>query len=744
MKIYAPKILLIDDNKSIRLQLEAALADTDFQILACETGEEALEIVRVHYVDLVCCGFYLSDIEGVNLYKKFRQLPYFAHKPFVLTTPVGMIDELNHAFRAGITEIFQYDQFDELLRFINHVPCLGRKLSGRILYVEYTRSQREQVTAMLISFGLEVDACSSIAQAWPEFRDNYYDIVISDIALSMGREGIRLATQIRRQPGRKGNTPIVLLSTFDNHRRRLELLNLGINDYLIQPFTDMELYVCLSGLLQQKNQRDQDIQTQLKYQLIYENAAIGIAQVSLEGRFLEVNHYWTEMLGYSEAELLQLTFQAITHPDDLEIDLYKTGQLLQGKLATFTLEKRYIHKNRASIVWVSLNVALHCDENRQPVCFISAVQDITVQKKLRDQIAAANLQYENMIDMSKDGFWLVSNDGRILDVNQAYQRMSGYSREELLTMRINDLEASETIDQTHAHIRKIIREGSDLFESSHRTKSGTIIDLEISVTYQEGSATFLSFMRDVGLRKKLIVAEQTAREQAESALQRALTAERRLLNVCEDTYRRIGRELHDDLGQQLTGVSLLAEILHKDLQGFSTEIVEQASRISRRIAQAISTMRRLSHGLCPYNDESDLPTMLSILANDITFIQGIQCCVDVDSSWEEIIINNADIIDRLELATQLFRITQEATTNAIKHSGAARIDISLKLCAKGGYCLNISDNGRGISNDSRIEQGLGVYSMRFRANMINAILEINNNPTGGTTVSICLVKLFST
>ena len=116
-----------------------------------------------------------------------------------------------------------------------------------------------------------------------------------------------------------------------------------------------------------------------RYRETFELAAVGISQVSLEGRFLRVNQPLCEIVGYTSEEMLELTFQEITHPEDLEAALENAGRLLDGETDRFSMEKRYLRKD-ASAVWVNLTVSLAHDEKGNPRHFIAVVEDISRRK----------------------------------------------------------------------------------------------------------------------------------------------------------------------------------------------------------------------------------------------------------------------------------------------------------------------------------------------------------------------------
>src|SRR3984893_1202799 len=156
------------------------------------------------------------------------------------------------------------------------------------------------------------------------------------------------------------------------------------------------------------------------FQNAFEFAAIGMALVSPEGKWLRVNRSVCEITGYGEAELLARTFQDITHPDDLDLDLANVRKMLAGENDTYQMEKRYFHKNGA-IVWVLLSVSLVRDEDAQPRFFISQIQDITGRKESERQLSEAAAQIETLRNgLLKICAWTkrIEIDGRWISVDE--------------------------------------------------------------------------------------------------------------------------------------------------------------------------------------------------------------------------------------------------------------------------------------------------------------------------------------
>ncbi len=126
-------------------------------------------------------------------------------------------------------------------------------------------------------------------------------------------------------------------------------------------------------------------ESESRFRASFDSAAIGMAIVSLEGSWMKVNRALCELIGYTEEELLKMNFQAITYPDDLELDLNYVRQLLANEISTYHMEKRYIHKN-GSIIWILLSGSLIRSTEKKPLYFIAQIQNIDAQKKAEQEL----------------------------------------------------------------------------------------------------------------------------------------------------------------------------------------------------------------------------------------------------------------------------------------------------------------------------------------------------------------------
>ena len=202
--------------------------------------------------------------------------------------------------------------------------------------------------------------------------------------------------------------------------------------------------------------------------------------------------------------------------------------------------------------------------------------------------------------------------------------------------------------------------------------------------------------------------------------------ERALLNISAREQRRIGQDLHDGLGQHLTGIAFMAKVHEEKLAKANMADAADAAKIVRLVNEAVHKTRELARGLLPVmSDAQGLMSALQLWANEVEDIFGVSCKFECET---------AVLIDDNAIATHLYHIAQEAVNNGLKH-GRAR-NILLQLSAENGHgTLLIADDGEGISEDRPNTQGMGLHIMGYRSAMIGGRLEVSRNGMRGTSVS---------
>ena len=200
----------------------------------------------------------------------------------------------------------------------------------------------------------------------------------------------------------------------------------------------------ISGLLQDISPTRELLRSLKKqeetFRQTFENAPNGMTLVSLEGKFMKVNRNLCKMLGYEEDELLRLTFQDITYPDDLEQDLKLLNELVAGKRDSYRMEKRYYHK-KGQVIWADLSVSMVSDNEGNPEFFISQISDISLMKRVQKRLKEVNLRLQSVYNATTElAIIEVGADGIIRSINKGTETLLGYSQADLEnTIHINRL-----------------------------------------------------------------------------------------------------------------------------------------------------------------------------------------------------------------------------------------------------------------------------------------------------------------
>lgn len=191
-----------------------------------------------------------------------------------------------------------------------------------------------------------------------------------------------------------------------------------------------------------------------RFDATFEQAAVGIALVTLEGHWLRVNRQFCTILGYSREELLALGIPQLTHPDDLEADLLAKRRLIDGEDGHYSLEKRYLRKDGTPI-WVNLCVTLIRNTEGIPDCYVAVVEDIQARKEAEAALLASEQRYRQLVENANSAIIHWSGEGYITFINTFAQRLFGWSEEEIVGQHIGVLVPKE--DTNGADLTDMVR-----------------------------------------------------------------------------------------------------------------------------------------------------------------------------------------------------------------------------------------------------------------------------------------------
>lgn len=396
--------------------------------------------------------------------------------------------------------------------------------------------------------------------------------------------------------------------------------------------------------------------------------------------------------------------------------------------------KRYLETGENNVLNKVIEIeGLNCDGKEFPIeltitpikqntgeFFCAFLRDISERKTVEEELRKSEMRYRSLIEQASDAIMITDFKGNFLDVNQSLCRMFGYSKPELLQMNIAAL-----IDPEELKVRPMAfdRLAAGLHVFSERRmmhRNGNIIDVEANVK-QVDDRRVLAIARDVTVRKKVQMELEKSHEQL-----RKLSSH--LETVREDERTSIAREIHDELGQQLTGLKMDAAWLNKKIPLKDKKVHKKISGMISLIDKTMTTVRHISSELRPrILDDLGLVDAMDWQSNEFEMRTGIRCRFKPQLKKRKFEKN---------LSTGIFRVYQETLTNVARHAEATKINTSL-VADNGNIILKVEDNGKGFDEaEIKNKNTLGLLGMQERAMMFGGKIIIKSQKGKGTVVTL--------
>lgn len=447
-----------------------------------------------------------------------------------------------------------------------------------------------------------------------------------------------------------------------------------------------------------------------KYRSIFENAVEGIYQTSLEGTLLTANPAMARIFGYRDAgEMIEALRDGVgrsLYADAGERERFISEVLEAGEVTGYEVE---MVKKDGTKVWVSLAGRARRDESGEVFGLEGTVEDISARRRAEEALRRSEAVYRSVVENAVESILIV--DGgmeRILEANQSVKRTLGYTEEDLAGMSLCDL-VEEREGWPGEWLRRVRESGSlRLGEMLLRRKDGTLAEAEVSLSvipYAEGEAICV-ISHDVSDRRRV---------------------ERALGEIREAERRRISRDLHDGVLQDLTDVLSSMQLERRIYGGRREREAEQIEHLK----SAVSGIRAAIYDLrLEGPEEQTLPRSLnSIIELNRQTKEDCEFVLSIADDFPKGLWGPASM--------EVVRVVQEALANVRRHSGASRAEVALKV-ERGErgeeVAVYISDNGIGFENTN--VAGIGLHSMRERAEFLGARLDVESEVDRGTTVSL--------
>lgn len=477
-----------------------------------------------------------------------------------------------------------------------------------------------------------------------------------------------------------------------------------------------------ADLIERKRDQDALRKSEERFRAMFEQASVGIVMKTIEGQLMNPSPGFCQIIGYTREETVQLSLRDITHPDDYKNEVKLTRRLIEGKIPGFSIEKRYVRKD-GSLIWGNLTASLVRQMTGEPFYMLAIVEDIHERKEFEEALRKSQERLRLLIESASDyAIFTMTPDNRIDSWNTGAEKVFRWTESEALGQSGEIIFTPEdrAAGVPEQEINTALENGRAPDERYHIRRDG-------SRFYASGVTTLLKDAdgKIQGFAK--ICRDMTEQIEAGKAIRHKEMLQI-LVRAQEDERTRIARDLHDELGQQLTALRLKLDALRKmcDIQELC-DVIDETQLIAKSIDNGVDF---LAWELRPASlDDLGLVAALDNYVREWSHNSGVTAELLTTSLKKERFTP--------EVETNLYRIVQEALNNTHKHAKAKYVEVMLD---KRGETIGllISDDGKGFSQQDKKNRlkGLGLTGMKERAALVGGTLEIESAKGKGTTIFV--------
>ncbi len=707
-------ILVIDDKRDNLVTMKALLKNllAHCTILTAQSGQEGIDMALSDKPDTVILDVKMPGMDGFQVCRELKSRPETAHIPVIFLTAIKTDTESKvaglktgaDAFLTKPVDPAELEaQINAMLR-IKHAEDLLRNEKD-MLENRYQSLFHSINDAVFIHDRdgkiMEVNSSASRILGYPDEK-----LVGMNLRSITDESQFRnLCSYFTAVSSRSAATCETSFITSDGYTVPFELMSTPIT------YLDQDAVLSVARDITERKAID-EVRTRLT--ALLDNSDDAIIGTTTDGTVAGWNRSAERIFGYTEEQMKGCSVGLLSppyQPDELPmlVERVSSGETIDHYESVGM-------RDNGSTVYMQLTLAPITDAGAQVIGCSIIARDLTEQKETRARLKRDRNLMRTLEEASPAFFMAVDPRGDILMMNRAMLSATGYSQDDIAGANyLEALTPPGEHDILMDHFRNLIQtQSTHVFESTVVAKNGAELCVEWHAKPIFNDDDILDFYIVVGL-------DITERKRLEQMVMKANEQER----------NRIAQDLHDGLGQHLAGITFKSEILKLKLKEKNLNEVRDVDEIISLVHQALEHTRLLARGLSPIDiEQGGLYQSVKNLCDRVEADYGISCVLQWDS--------NAEPGDSTE-TTHLYYIIRESVNNAIKHAKPKNIVITLE--DTGEYILlKIADDGSGLPAGARESGGMGLNIMQYRAWIVGASLQVQDNPGGGTLVTCNIRK----
>ncbi len=719
-------ILVIDDKKDNLTSITALLKNliTDCAVITAQSGKEGIEKAIKENPDVIILDVKMPEMDGYEVCQVLKNNPHTRHIPVIFLTAIhtdsqSKVKGLKLGADAFLTK--PIDQA-ELIAQINAMI--------RIKHAEdMLRKEKDLLEDMVLQ------RTSELLASQMRYKSLFNSI--SDMVIIHTRDGKILEVNNTTCQRLMFSRDVMMLMTLqqltaegDSDRIQHYMHSIEENaDPYETSFVDRNgatipveivstviYYLNENAILSvardiTERKHIEHVRNQLS--IVLDNSDDAIIGATLDGKIASWNKAAQNIFGYAFDEVVGCDLSILSppyRPDEFDqlLILIKQNEVIAHYETEGVDKKGEIHN-------LSMTISPLVDEHDSIIGCSIIARDLTDVKRTKEKLKKGLDIIQNLEDIAPAYFITLSEEGSILTCNKAMLHATGFSTSQVIGKSCCDIfipHVGQRSFRSQLSTMKRTRT-TRIFESPINTKSGEerIVQWHARPVYTNNDFDyFMCIGIDITEKKQL---------------------EKKILQANLEERNRIARDLHDGLGQHLAGIIFKTEMLRLKIKNDFPQEAEEIAEIQNMVHQAIEQTRLIARGLSPVDvSNKGLLSSLHEMIADINKNFAIRAIVE----W-----NITSNIDETIDTVHVYYIIREALNNAVKHASPKNIAIMLSEDNE-YYYVKVMDDGKGIPDDVDLSKGMGMHSMQYRAWIINASFQVQNNKNGGTLVQCSIPK----